>query len=210
MSEENLAPTTPVTWLRSVIYDMHKLLTPVMEMHHNEECEQAREDIPADGRGPCTCVVAPAQEAFKLAQAALGDPDLAAALANEMRPPAKPPTGRWRTGTKLHRTLYFENECVGMVDKPNIAVAIVNAMNSHTSRFDWVLQLVQAHASGKLIADEALEKIAEEARELYLQESMDGEMRGASMRKLLALLWRFEEWAKTHPEEVAELAGYAP
>lgn len=40
-----------------------------------------------------------------------------------------PPPPRWRTGTKLGRTLYLDNHCVGMVDTPEIANLIVAAMN---------------------------------------------------------------------------------
>ena len=39
--------------------------------------------------------------------------------------------GRWRTGRKLGRTLYFDDVCVGMVDRPEMAEAIVCAMNAH-------------------------------------------------------------------------------
>lgn len=36
---------------------------------------------------------------------------------------------RWRVGTKLGRTLYVDNHCVGMVDSPGIAAEIVAALN---------------------------------------------------------------------------------
>ena len=36
---------------------------------------------------------------------------------------------RWRTGRKLGRTLYLDEVCVGMVDTPELARAIVEAMN---------------------------------------------------------------------------------
>lgn len=36
---------------------------------------------------------------------------------------------RWRVGTKLGRTLYRDNVCVGMVDTPELAAEIVAAMN---------------------------------------------------------------------------------
>jgi len=35
----------------------------------------------------------------------------------------------WRVGRKLGRTLYRDEVCVGMVDTPEIALAIVHAMN---------------------------------------------------------------------------------
>lgn len=35
----------------------------------------------------------------------------------------------WRVGTKLGRTLYRDEALVGMVDSPEIAAAIVEAMN---------------------------------------------------------------------------------
>ncbi len=36
---------------------------------------------------------------------------------------------KWRVGRKLGRTLYRGDECVGMVDTPEIAAQIVKAMN---------------------------------------------------------------------------------
>jgi hypothetical protein len=36
---------------------------------------------------------------------------------------------RWRVGTKLGRTLYVNDHCVGMVDSPEIAAEIVAALN---------------------------------------------------------------------------------
>lgn len=39
---------------------------------------------------------------------------------------------RWRVGRKLGRTIYRDDECVGMVDTPEIAAAIVAAMNGAT------------------------------------------------------------------------------
>lgn len=39
---------------------------------------------------------------------------------------AKP---KWRVGRKLGRTLYVDDQCVGMVDDESIAADIVNAMN---------------------------------------------------------------------------------
>ncbi len=35
----------------------------------------------------------------------------------------------WRVGRTLGRTLYVDDQCVGMVDTPQIAAAIVEAMN---------------------------------------------------------------------------------
>jgi hypothetical protein len=37
--------------------------------------------------------------------------------------------GRWRQGTKLGKTLYIDNICIGMVDTPEIAKSIVDRMN---------------------------------------------------------------------------------
>jgi uncharacterized protein (DUF433 family) len=39
-------------------------------------------------------------------------------------------TGRWRVGSKLGRTLYLDDVCVGMVDSPKIAERIVERMNA--------------------------------------------------------------------------------
>lgn len=36
---------------------------------------------------------------------------------------------RWRTGRTLGRTLYRDDVCVGMVDTPELAKSIVDAMN---------------------------------------------------------------------------------
>lgn len=36
---------------------------------------------------------------------------------------------RWRVGTKLGRTLYRDDQCVGMVDTRELAAEIVAAMN---------------------------------------------------------------------------------
>lgn len=41
---------------------------------------------------------------------------------------------RWRVGTKLGRTLYRDDVCVGMVDTPEIAATIVVAMNREDER----------------------------------------------------------------------------
>ena len=38
-------------------------------------------------------------------------------------------SGRWRTGTKLGRTLYLDDVCIGMVDSPRLADRIVERMN---------------------------------------------------------------------------------
>lgn len=45
--------------------------------------------------------------------------------------PADPPprTGAWRSGRKTGRTLYFNENLVGMLDNPAIAKRIVDAMN---------------------------------------------------------------------------------
>lgn len=40
----------------------------------------------------------------------------------------------WRVGRKLGRTLYVDDVCVGMVDSPALAEAIVAAMNPKTPR----------------------------------------------------------------------------
>lgn len=39
-------------------------------------------------------------------------------------------TGRWRVGTKLGRTLYLDDQCVGMLDTPELAAKVVVAMES--------------------------------------------------------------------------------
>jgi hypothetical protein len=39
----------------------------------------------------------------------------------------------WRVGRKLGRTLYRDEVLVGMVDTPEIATAIVDAMNATTA-----------------------------------------------------------------------------
>lgn len=36
----------------------------------------------------------------------------------------------WRVGRKLGRTLYIGDECIGMVDTPELATSIVAAMNA--------------------------------------------------------------------------------
>lgn len=36
---------------------------------------------------------------------------------------------RWRVGRKLGRTLYIDDQCVGMVDTPELAAAIVGSLN---------------------------------------------------------------------------------
>ena len=40
----------------------------------------------------------------------------------------------WRVGNRLGRTLYLDDECVGMVDTPEIAARIVATMNGDASR----------------------------------------------------------------------------
>lgn len=42
---------------------------------------------------------------------------------------SKATRGRWRVGRKLGRTLYLDEQFVGVVDTPEIAAAIVAAMN---------------------------------------------------------------------------------
>lgn len=52
-----------------------------------------------------------------------------------MKPELKPATsGNWRVGRKLGRTLYRDDICVGMVDNPELAAEIVEAMNRRASR----------------------------------------------------------------------------
>jgi hypothetical protein len=41
-----------------------------------------------------------------------------------------PDLPRWRVGRKLGRTLYLNDQCVGMVDTPEMAADIVAAMNA--------------------------------------------------------------------------------
>jgi len=43
---------------------------------------------------------------------------------------------RWRVGRKLGRTLYRDDVFVGMVDTPEIAAEIVQAMNARDERRD--------------------------------------------------------------------------
>jgi hypothetical protein len=43
--------------------------------------------------------------------------------------PATPESGRWRVGRHLGRTLYIDDQVVGMVDTVELAAAIVDAMN---------------------------------------------------------------------------------
>ena len=51
----------------------------------------------------------------------------------------------WRVGTKLGRTLYVDDLCVGMVDTPELAAAIVAAMNGAAA--------VEHEARAKVIAE---------------------------------------------------------
>jgi hypothetical protein len=44
----------------------------------------------------------------------------------------------WRVGRKLGRTLYLDEDCVGMVDTHDIAKRIVDAMNTLTCRLPGV------------------------------------------------------------------------
>lgn len=37
---------------------------------------------------------------------------------------------RWRVGRTIGRTLYIGDKCIGMVDTPELAAAIVEAMNA--------------------------------------------------------------------------------
>lgn len=46
---------------------------------------------------------------------------------SSLRPATAP---RWRVGRTLGRTLYVDDKCVGMVDTPELAAAIVEAMNA--------------------------------------------------------------------------------
>jgi hypothetical protein len=47
---------------------------------------------------------------------------------------------RWRVGRKLGRTLYLNNKLVGLVDTPELAMAIVAAMNQPYPRGPHPLQ----------------------------------------------------------------------
>lgn len=39
------------------------------------------------------------------------------------------PTCRWRTGRKVGRTIYDDDKLVGIMDTPELAQAVVNALN---------------------------------------------------------------------------------
>ena len=56
--------------------------------------------------------------------------------AQRAMPPASPPTDQptWRVGKSLGRTLYCDEHCIGIVDTPDLAAAIVEAMNAHGGR----------------------------------------------------------------------------
>jgi hypothetical protein len=58
----------------------------------------------------------------------------------------------WRVGRKLGRTLYKDDQCVGMVDTPELAAEIVRAMN-----------LIETHRVGYTVDDshEAAARIRE-------------------------------------------------
>jgi hypothetical protein len=43
---------------------------------------------------------------------------------------ARPEAGPWRVGAKLGRTIYYRDECVGMVDVPLVAEQLVAAANA--------------------------------------------------------------------------------
>jgi hypothetical protein len=45
--------------------------------------------------------------------------------------------GRWRVGTKLGRTLYFDDKCVGIVDNTYLACELVAAVNARAARTDY-------------------------------------------------------------------------
>jgi hypothetical protein len=46
----------------------------------------------------------------------------------------------WRVGRRLGRTLYLDDECVGMVDTPEIAARIVETMNDYVLRAELEAQ----------------------------------------------------------------------
>ena len=48
----------------------------------------------------------------------------------------KPSEPLWRVGRKLGRTLYVHDQVVGMVDTPELAAAIVDAMNGEIAKAD--------------------------------------------------------------------------
>jgi hypothetical protein len=65
---------------------------------------------------------------------------------------------RWRVGRTLGRTIYLDDECVGMVDEPRLAEGIVAAMNG-----------ASIDASSHLLARmRALEAVAEQARGMLI------------------------------------------
>ena len=58
----------------------------------------------------------------------------AAALLQPPSPAESKGNGQWRVGRKLGRTLYVGDKCIGMVDTPELAAAIVEAMNAYPAR----------------------------------------------------------------------------
>jgi len=44
---------------------------------------------------------------------------------------------RWHQGTKLGRTLYIDDICIGMVDTPELAKSIVDKMNLNNPKKCW-------------------------------------------------------------------------
>ena len=60
---------------------------------------------------------------------------------------------RWRVGRKLGRTLYLDGQCVGMVDTPALAEAMVIALNGDTrwaGRAPWVQRCSECAWEGVL------------------------------------------------------------
>jgi hypothetical protein len=56
---------------------------------------------------------------------------------NEQRVDKAMAEGRWRVGTKLGRTLYFDDKCVGIVDNTYLACELVAAVNARAARTDY-------------------------------------------------------------------------
>lgn len=63
-------------------------------------------------------------------------------------------TAPWRTGRTLGRTIYYRDTCVGMVDTPEQAKALVDAANAAAPRSDY------AAAATRGAARDAAEKAA--------------------------------------------------
>ena len=60
-------------------------------------------------------------------------PACAAGMVEEAQPPSPAESkgsGQWRAGRSIGRTLYIGDKCIGMVDTPELAAAIVEAMNA--------------------------------------------------------------------------------